>query len=136
MKLAPIFSILPLFFYLASDPIEAQPSSSVSDSSPRTTPISKMYRGSKLCRSRGIFLDSKEFMAETCARCYIYIPFSKFKTYTAKWNMSRGREFDPFRGTRLTNGKIQVNFRHLKRERKFFSVILLCYHMFGNAVFC
>lgn len=81
-KVAFIFWLLPFFFLVVSE--------------------------GQLCRSRGLFLQAPEFMAETCALCYIYIPPNKFKFPQAKWNMTGRSAHDPFIGTRLTNGTLQV----------------------------
>jgi hypothetical protein len=62
------------------------------------------------CRSRGLSLASEEFLAETCALCYIYMPYNKFKMGD-KWRLSGSMTVrDPSMGSRLTNsnGTIEV----------------------------
>ena len=62
-----------------------------------------------LCRSRGVFLEPTQFMAETCALCYLYMPKDKFKTAFAKWNLTHGTTWTfPRRASLLSNGTLEV----------------------------
>ena len=61
-----------------------------------------------LCRSRGIFLEPRQFMAETCALCYLYMPKTKFQDNFAKWNLTHSRLTFPPTGSMLTNGTLEV----------------------------
>ena len=93
-KLMPSFLLLPLFFLLASEK-----SSAVAEQ----------------CRSRGISLKPEEFNVETCAWCYFYMPLSKIKSAhginrwtLARRNMTQINAKIPLKGTKLTNGTIEV----------------------------
>ena len=97
-KLMPSFLLLPLFFLLASEK-----SSAVAEQ----------------CRSRGISLKPEEFNVETCALCYFYMhTFAPHKIKSAhgisRWtlaqrNMTQINAKIPLKGTKLTNGTIEVN---------------------------
>ena len=63
-----------------------------------------------LCRSRGIFLEPKQFKAETCALCYLYMPKTKFKDNFVKWNLTRSKLSFPPLGSMLSNGSMEVNY--------------------------
>ena len=88
-----VFCLLPYLFAVASD--------------------------AQVCRSRGVYLEANEFMAETCALCYIYIPLAKFKTFRDKWNITRVRGMEAYNGHRLTDGKTKVYcFKILQKSIK------------------
>ena len=88
VALMPSFLLLPLFFLLASEK-----SSAVAEQ----------------CRTRGVFLEPKEFTAETCATCYIYVHNDKFKSPIHKWYFApRNVTQMPLQATKLTNGTHEV----------------------------
>ena len=90
VALMPSFLLLPLFFLLASEK-----SSAVAE---------------QQCRTRGVFLEPKEFTAETCATCYIYVHKDKFKSAFHKWNtIPRNVTQMPLKATKLTNGTHEVS---------------------------
>ena len=63
-----------------------------------------------LCRSRGVFFEPIQFMVETCALCYLYMPKDKFKNPFAKWNLTHGttRMFPHRISSLLSNGTLEV----------------------------
>ena len=89
VALMPSFLLLPLFFLLASEK-----SSAVAE---------------QQCRTRGVFLEPKEFTAETCATCYIYVHNDKFKSPIHKWYFAKRNVTQiPLQATKLTNGTHEV----------------------------
>ena len=93
----PSFLLLPLFFLLVSEK-----SSAVAE---------------QQCRTRGVFLEPKEFTAETCATCYIYVHNDKFKSPIHKWGFApRNGTQMPLQATKLTNGTHEVCFMHNKEH--------------------
>jgi len=91
VALMPSFLLLPLFFLLAS---EQKKSSAVAE---------------QQCRTRGVFLEPKEFTAETCATCYIYVHNDKFKSPIHKWYFAtRNVTQVPLQATKLTNGTHEI----------------------------
>ena len=88
VALMPSFLLLPLFFLLASE---------------------KSSVVAEQCRTRGVFLEPKEFTAETCATCYIYVHNDKFKSPIHKWYFAtRNVTQTPLQATKLTNGSHEV----------------------------
>ena len=73
-----------------------------------------------LCRSRGIFLEPKQFKAETCALCYLYMPKTKFKDNFVKWNLTRSKSSFPPLESMLTNGSMEVNYSSMVLINKSF----------------
>ena len=72
---------------------------------------------STLCRSRGIFLEPRQFMAETCALCYLYMPKTKFQDHFAKWNLTHSKLTFPPMGSMLTNGTLEVTLIFLSSKK-------------------
>ena len=70
-----------------------------------------------LCRSRGIFLEPRQFMAETCALCYLYMPKTKFQDHFAKWNLTHSKLTFPPMGSMLTNGTLEVTLIFLSSKK-------------------